>query len=87
VADGFDNNQFQGKWKSYNSGTEYVCNWGDYRIPNSGKLDTGAGGFNANDEYLDRGWRSFELAKGYGINASDEEVERARKIEEEKWWE
>ena len=45
VADGFNNNQFEGTWTSYKTKKSRICNWGDYRIPNSRKLDEGAAEF------------------------------------------
>ncbi|WP_188463490.1 hypothetical protein [Marivirga lumbricoides] len=86
-ADGFLNNQFQGVWSSYSSGKNYTCNWGDYRIPDSGDLDNGAGEFSVNEKYYANGWRSFETSKGYGMNATREEIEKARDEENKEWWE
>jgi hypothetical protein len=85
-ADGFYNNQFQGTWTSYKTKKSKICNWGDYRIPDSGDLDIGAGGFRANDKYFNLGWKTYEVSKGYGTNATKEEIEEARKSEQKKWW-
>ena len=35
------------------------CEWGYYRIPNSGDLDVGAGEFSPNTKYLNNGWSDF----------------------------
>lgn len=35
------------------------CAWGQYRIPNSGDLDVGAGEFSPNTKYLNNGWSDF----------------------------
>ena len=42
-ADVFANNTFQGNWTSSKTGAVKKCNWGDYRIPESGDLDKFAG--------------------------------------------
>ena len=86
-ADGYRNNQYEGQWKSYTSGKIYICNWGNDRIPNSNELDYGAGEFGVGEEYWDRGWKTYEVAKGYGTAATDEEVQAARAIESRQWWE
>ena len=88
-ADGYSNNGFKGVWISNKSGKQYKCNWGDFRIPDSGDLDAGAGEFTVAEKYLDKGWRTFEYAKGYGYaaDASEEEIKEAKKIEEKEWWE
>lgn len=60
VADGFCNNQFEGKWTSYKTGKAKKCNWGDFRIPDSGHLDYGAGEFSVNPQYIKNGWDSYQ---------------------------
>jgi len=84
VADGYDNNQFEGTWTSYNSNTSKKCNWGDYRIPDSQELDCGTGEFMVDDKYVKNGWTSFDLARSY--NSTDSNVVEAKKAEEQKWW-
>lgn len=81
-SDGFTNNQFVGEWKLYNSTFTQQCNWGDYRIPNSGNLDGGAGEFSPTDQYLKLGWQSVRDAHGNGPKAKE-----ALKVEQAKWWE
>jgi hypothetical protein len=44
-SDGYSNNTFVGTWVSYNKKQSKTCNWGDYRIPNSGGFDVGAVSF------------------------------------------
>jgi len=84
VADGFDNNQFEGKWTSYKTGEMKKCNWGDYRIPDSKALDCGAGEFSVDDKYAANGWISFKLAEGMSPDKMDT---KSAKIEENrKWW-
>ena len=89
LADGFRNNQFEGHWINYKSGTVRVCNWGDYRIPNSKELDVGAGEFHANLKYLSNGWQVYEHAN-HPFPYTEEQKEAKRiglEKEKEKWWE
>lgn len=81
-SDGYTNNLFTGKWKSYNGKIVQICNWGDYRIPNSGDLDIGAGEFSPGDKYLANGWQSL---RNYSMQAGPK-YKQAQKIEEAKWW-
>jgi len=78
-ADGFCNNQFIGIWKEYNSKVSKICNWGDYRIPGSRKLDQGAGEFSPRDEYLKFGWESYRNAE-FGNDST------AMREESREWW-
>lgn len=80
-SDNYINNQFKGVWKPYSTGKSKKANWGDYRIPESGDLDIGAGGFSPADEYLKYGWQSYRNA--YWSHEPDKE---ARMKEEEEWW-
>jgi len=82
-SDGFTNNQFTGTWTSYKSGIIKKCNWGDYRIPNSGDLDIGAGEFSPNEKYLQYGW---QIIRDYSAQSGTKH-EKAKRIEEAKWWE
>ena len=38
--------------------------------------------------HLDRGWRTYEYAKGYGYasEASEEDIKNAKMIEKKEWW-
>lgn len=81
-SDGYANNQFIGEWKSYDGNTIQKCNWGDFRIPNSGDLDIGAGEFSPGDKYLANGWQSL---RNYSMQAGPK-YKQAKKIEEAKWW-
>ena len=85
-GDGYRNNQFEGTWSSYSNSKSYTCNWGDYRIPDSGDLDIGTGEMAIDEKYWDRGWKSWEMSKGYGMNATQAEIDAARKQEKEQWW-
>ena len=84
VADGFQNNQFEGTWTSYKTGSPKKCNWGDYRIPDSRGLDIGAGEFSPWYKYEEYGWKNYRKAWGYSSDNPD--VIEARKKEKEKWW-
>jgi hypothetical protein len=84
VADGFENNQFEGTWTNYKTGDSKKCNWGDYRIPDSRKLDTGAAEFGTAKQYDDCGWEQYHLAWGYSLDRPG--VKEARDKETEKWW-
>ena len=81
-ADGFTNNQFVGNWISYQTSEIKRCNWGDYRVPNSGDLDMGAGEFSPYDKYLKYGWQS---RRDYFLQ-SGPNYQQAQHIEEAKWW-
>lgn len=78
-SDGFSNNQYVGTWKSYKSGLVKRSNWGDYRIPNCGDLDQGAGEFSPIDKYSANGWQSYR-------SAWFENNLIARKLEAGQWW-
>jgi hypothetical protein len=79
VSDIYSNNQYVGTWTSYISGSSKRCNWGEYRIPNSGDLDIGVGDFSPNAKYLNSGWNTY-------YNAYINNDPFARKDEKIKWW-
>ncbi len=83
-ADGFSNNQFMGSWTSYKTNASKKCNWGDYRIPESEELDSGAGDFYVDDKYLKNGWENYMLANSY--DANEMESHKAKQKENEIWW-
>jgi len=76
IADGYRNNQFEGTWTSYRSGTVKECNWGDYRIPEGRGLDVGAGNFSPAEKYNKNGWESYRSP-----------WEKSPKGQVEPWWE
>lgn len=78
-ADSYANNQGVGTWQSYRSGQTKRCNWGSYRIPNSGDLDQGAAEFSPADKYLAQGWQQYRDAWS-GTNPAAEKAEKAA------WW-
>jgi hypothetical protein len=55
-SDSYMNNSFEGTWTSYSTKKSKNCNWGEFRIPNSGDLNIGAGEFSPNPKYLKNGW-------------------------------
>jgi hypothetical protein len=81
VSDGYCNNQFTGVWTSYTTGKSRKCNWGDYRIPDCGDLDMGAGFFSPADKYLKNGWLTYRAM----INNKPEDQEAIR-VENAEWW-
>ena len=83
VADGYSNNEFEGKWISHSSGTIKKCNWGDYRIPDSNELDGGAGEFYPLEDYWHLGWKTYVEQ---GNQDSDPIAIKAREIERTEWW-
>ncbi len=79
TGDDFSNNECEAVWTSYKTNTEKICNWGDFRIPKSGDLDTGAAQFSPDDKYSQFGWQNYRDAYFY-------EKEQARQEEEKQWW-
>jgi len=65
----------------YNSTFTQACNWGDYRISNSGDLDIGAGEFSPNNKYLKSGWQTVRNAY-----SGQQYSKAALKAERDKWW-
>jgi hypothetical protein len=72
-SDGYTNNQFVGTWTAYNSALTKKCNWADFRVPESGDLDIGAGEFSPAGKYLKYGW----------LNVSEEQ---SLSYQPNKWW-
>jgi len=72
-----------GRLEELSDGRDKKCNWGDFRIPESGELDHGAGEFTVDEKYVRFGWESY--VKSY---SSDDEKERAAALAEEdrQWW-
>ncbi|WP_300669106.1 hypothetical protein [Soonwooa sp.] len=83
MTDGFSNNTFRGTWTSYRTNLSKKCNWGDYRIPESGDLDIGAGEFSPNTKYASKGWKSYALNLA---DRTDPESVHAKKTEAATWW-
>jgi len=83
-SDGFSNNQFVGTWTNYITHSTQKCNWGEYRIPECGDLDIGAGEFSINDKYLENGWQNYRLA--WLTLPKSTESKQAKLKENEQWW-
>lgn len=80
LGDSYNNNQFVGIWTEYKTNLIKRCNWGDYRIPNSGDFDIGAGDFSPSKG---DGWQSIQA----GWNTTDKKTQaKAKAIEKAKWW-
>ncbi|WP_151088068.1 hypothetical protein [Hymenobacter baengnokdamensis] len=84
TTDRFCNNQFLGSWTSYTSGKALRCNWGDYRIPNSGDFDIGVGEFSPADKYLAAGWLDMRDCTFGNTNRARSAA--ACKREAQIWW-
>jgi len=78
-SDIYMNDEFIGIWKEYKTEKKLVCNWADYRIPNCGDLDIGAGEFSPDEKYLKYGWQTYRDAY---INHKTQ----AKQEEEKQWW-
>ncbi|MGZ3872196.1 MAG: hypothetical protein ACXVJD_04730 [Mucilaginibacter sp.] len=83
-SDGFDNNQCTAAWTAYHGGITKTCNWGDFRIPDSGNLDVGAGEFHVNEKYQSSGWQNYNRITAE--NKQDKSVKPAKAEEQRKWW-
>ena len=79
ASDSFCNNQFIGTWMAYSYNKSLHCNWGDYRVSNSGNLDVGTGEFSPDNKYLAQDWQNYSQAWIYG----DENIQQQ---EEKAWW-
>jgi hypothetical protein len=78
-SDNYRNNQFIGTWIDYSTKKKKVCNWADFRVPNCGDLDMGAGEFSPADKYLKFGWQTYR-------DAYFNDNKLARQEEEKHWW-
>lgn len=60
-SDNYRNNQYTGTWMDYNNKQEKICNWGEFRIPDSScDFDIGAGEFSPRPIYYDKGWEDYK---------------------------
>jgi hypothetical protein len=82
VSDQYFNNQCEAIWTSYKTGMSKKCNWGDFRMPDSGELDQGAGDVSIVNKYVKSGWESYVAAYSGDEAAS----KKAQRIEETAWW-
>jgi len=83
-SDSFSNNECSAIWTSYKTGKSKRCNWGDFRIPDSGNFDIGAGEFSVADKYVKNGWDNYRLA--WNNYPDTPEVIKAREKENAQWW-
>lgn len=88
VADGYDNNQYTGKWVNLASDDTLTCNWGDFRIPESQEeLDFGCGQFGPNKKYYDYGWKSYiDFGESWGQDAAKRQYYKEQFLNDENWW-
>lgn len=84
-SDGYSNNEFVGTWKSYRRTITKKCNWGDYRAPDPGDLDVGAGEFFPNKKYIKNGWQTWQAAYEE-MERMGEEKGFASMPKEKAWW-
>ncbi len=63
ASDSYSNNQYTGQWRASAASSPQVANWGEYRIPQAGDLDSGAAQFFPADKYKANGWANFEPTK------------------------
>ncbi|MEX8547847.1 MAG: hypothetical protein V5804_09605 [Mucilaginibacter sp.] len=82
VSDSFSNNEFVGTWTSYKTNISKKCNWGDYRIPNCGDLDNGAGEFYVSTKYIKNGWVGYMIEHKMDNAAISQTKGKAK-----NWWE
>jgi len=86
-SDGYMNNLFTGKWTDYKTRLSKTCNWGDYRIPNSGNFDGGAGEFSPMTNDTSLGWQNIHDMWVRDKNGKlTAKAKLAKKSEEDKWW-
>ncbi len=81
VSDEYANNMFIGKWELREEQLTMKCNWGDYRIPESGDLDIGAGDFSPNKKYLKNGWEHYSEKFDPTFQGK-----KASEQENSEWW-
>lgn len=84
MSDSYFNNAFVGTWRMYKSNIEKVCNWGDYRVPNSNcDFDIGTGEFNVAEKYWKKGWLDIALRNKVPNEAI---IENDSEKEYKPWW-
>ena len=83
-SDPFNNNQFTGTWTGYKTGAVKKCNWGDYRIPDSKGLNSGAAEFHPLNASEKNGWANY--VKASYSNYNNAEREKAWAEESRQWW-
>lgn len=87
VADGYENNQYKGKWVYLATKDTLSCNWGDFRIPESRYLDVGCGEFIPIEKYYDYGWKPLiDLNRHARIDDPEHEYYIRLYHIDEDWW-
>jgi len=79
IADGYYNRTYVGIWKSYNSGIEKKCIWGDYRLPFTFDFDQGDGEMMVNVKYIENGWETFGDGSEYEYSTGKAKLKN-------QWW-
>ncbi len=85
-ADGYCNNQFEGTWTSYRTKAKKKANFGDFRIPDSSDLDSGASEF---CPCKGEGWDTYRNQYSWQEQEreiSDDLVQIATAEEQREWW-
>lgn len=80
--DGYNNNQFEGRWTSYRTKISKKANFGIGRIPDSGNLDVGAAEFHVDPKKQHLGWESYTEA----FETETPEGQKAQAEEDREWW-
>lgn len=66
VCDAQCGRKHRGVWIDLRTNDTLTCNWGDFRIPDSGDLNQGWGCFFVNKKYYDYGWNTLYDADHLG---------------------
>ena len=80
--DGYNNNQFEGRWTSYRTKISKKANFGVGRIPDSNDLDGGTAEFYVTPNKQHLGWESYMKA----FETVTPEGQKAQAEEDREWW-
>ena len=80
--DGYNNNQFEGRWTSYRTKISKKANFGIGRIPDSNDLDGGTAEFYVTPNKQHLGWESYMKA----FETETPEGQKAQAEEDREWW-
>ncbi len=85
VLDKYVQSDFSNIWLKTENSNEKVCNWADYRVPNSNKdFDIGVGEFDVSEKYWNKGWLDIALKNQVPNHAIKRNKEKRKSKE---WWE
>ena len=84
MMDGFSNNECVATWTSYATNQSKPCHWGDFRIPQAGKLNTSVSEFAVAQPYVAHGWQTYMAAQD-GMPDTPA-ARQARAEEKRQWW-